>query len=47
MKRFFIASCIRLRDADIITLKEKYARIDMPVIIKQENLGLLPYEVAK
>lgn len=39
--------CIRLRDADIITLKEKYARIDMPVIIKQENQGLFPYEVAK
>lgn len=39
--------CIRLRDADIITLKEKYARIDMPVIIKQENQGYFPYEVTK
>jgi len=39
--------CIRLRDADIITLKEKYARIDMPVIIKPEGQGLFPYEKAK
>ena len=36
--------CIRLRDQDIITLKEKYARIDMPVIIKGEEQGLLPFE---
>ena len=39
--------CIRLLDEDIITLKEKYARIDMPVIIKQEDQGLFPYEIAK
>ena len=36
--------CIRLRDADIITLKEKYAYVGMPVIIKAENQGLLPFE---
>ena len=36
--------CIRLLDKDIITLKEKYARIDMPVIIKGEDEGLLPFE---
>ena len=36
--------CIRLRDADIITLKEKYAYVGMPVIIKGENEGLLPFE---
>lgn len=39
--------CIRLLDEDIITLKEKYARIDMPVIIKTENQGLFPYEIAR
>ena len=39
--------CIRLRDDDIITLKEKYARVGMPVIIKQENQGLFSYEMAK
>ena len=36
--------CIRLRDQDIITLKEKYAREGMPVIIKAEEQGLLPFE---
>ena len=36
--------CIRLRDDDIITLKEKYARVGMPVIIKGEEQGLLPFE---
>ena len=36
--------CIRLRDADIITLKEKYAYVGMPVIIKAENEGLYPWE---
>ena len=36
--------CIRLRDTDIITLKEKYAYVGMPVIIKGENEGLLPFE---
>ena len=39
--------CIRLLDEDIITLKEKYARLEMPVIIKQEGQGLLPFEIAK
>ena len=36
--------CIRLLDKDIIQLKENYARIDMPVIIKGEEEGLLPFE---
>ena len=36
--------CIRLRDEDIITLKEKYAYVGMPVIIKGENDGLYPWE---
>ncbi len=36
--------CVRLLDQDIITLKEKYARVGMPVIIKGEEQGLLPFE---
>lgn len=36
--------CIRLLDADIITLKEKYAYVGMSVIIKTENEGLYPWE---
>jgi len=36
--------CIRLLDKDIIQLKEKYARVGMPVIIKAENQGPLPFE---
>ena len=36
--------CIRLRDQDIITLKEKYAYVGMPVIIKSETQGLYPWE---
>lgn len=36
--------CIRLLDADIITLKEKYAYVGMPVIIKAENEDLYPWE---
>jgi lipoprotein-anchoring transpeptidase ErfK/SrfK len=36
--------CIRLLDKDIITLKENYARVGMPVIIKGEEQGLLPFE---
>ena len=36
--------CIRLRDNDIITLKEKYAYVGMPVIIKAENQGLFSWE---
>ena len=39
--------CIRLRDKDIITLKEKYAYVGMPVIIKAENQGLYRWEPAK
>ena len=37
--------CIRLRDNDIITLKEKYAYIKMPVIIKNETEGPWPWEL--
>lgn len=36
--------CIRLLDADIITLKEKYAYVGMPVIIKAENEGAYEWE---
>ena len=36
--------CIRLLDKDIIQLKEKYARVGMPVIIKAEDQGPLPFE---
>ena len=36
--------CIRLRDADIITLKENYAYVGMPVYIKAEGEGLYPWE---
>lgn len=36
--------CIRLRDADIVRLKEKYAFVGMTVIIKAENEGLYPWE---
>ena len=37
--------CIRLLDKDIIQLKEKYARVGMPVIIKHEDQGLYPFEM--
>lgn len=36
--------CIRLRDKDIITLKEKFAYVGMPVIIKDENEGTWEWE---
>ncbi len=36
--------CIRLLDKDIISLKENYARVGMPVIVKGEQQGLLPFE---
>ena len=36
--------CIRLRDADIIILKENYAYVGMPVYIKAETEGLYPWE---
>lgn len=36
--------CIRLLDSDIITLKEHYAFVGMPVIIKAENEGLYEWE---
>ena len=39
--------CIRMRDPDIITLKEQYARVGMPVIIKQEEQGLKPFEIKR
>ena len=37
--------CIRLRDADIITLKEKFAYVKMPVHIKDEGEGMWPWEL--
>ena len=37
--------CIRLRDPDIILLKEKFAYINMPVIIKSETEGTWPLEL--
>ena len=37
--------CIRLRDPDIILLKEKFAYINMPVIIKNETEGTWPWEL--
>ncbi len=36
--------CIRLRDQDIIHLKDHYAWVGMPVIIKSETQGPLPFE---
>ena len=36
--------CIRLKDKDIVILKENYAYIGMPVIIKTEEQGDLPFE---
>ena len=39
--------CIRLHDPDIIILKEQYAYKNMPVIIKQEEQGYLPFEIKK
>ncbi|MBR5087268.1 MAG: L,D-transpeptidase [Muribaculaceae bacterium] len=37
--------CVRLRDADIILLKEKFAYINMPVIIKNETQGPWEWEL--
>ena len=37
--------CIRLRDPDIILLKEKFAYINMPVIIKSETEGTWSWEL--
>ncbi len=37
--------CIRLRDSDIIILKEKYAYLNMPVIIKSETEGPWGWEL--
>ena len=36
--------CIRLLDEDIIDLKKNYAYVGMPVVIKAEDVGLLPFE---
>lgn len=36
--------CIRLRDEDIIKLKENYAFVGMKVIVKAENEGLWSFE---
>ncbi len=37
--------CIRLLDKDIITLKEHFAYVNMPVIIQPENEAPLPWEI--
>ncbi len=37
--------CIRLRDPDIIQLKERYAHLNMPVIIKDEDEGAWRWEL--
>lgn len=37
--------CIRLRDADIITLRKQYAFKGMKVIIKAENVDDYPFEI--
>ncbi len=37
--------CIRLKDADIITLREQYAFKNMKVIIKDEAVDDLPFEI--
>lgn len=36
--------CIRLRDAEIIDLKENYAYVGMPVTIRPEGAAPLPFE---
>ena len=36
--------CIRLRDNDLIHLHDNYAKVGMPVIIKAEGQGNLPFE---
>ena len=36
--------CIRLRDPEIIDLKENYAYVGMPVIIRPEEAAPLPFE---
>lgn len=37
--------CIRLLDEDIITLKEQYAYVGMPVIVLDEDTEALPFEI--
>ncbi len=37
--------CIRLLDEDIITVKEKYAYVGMPVIVLDEDTEALPFEI--
>lgn len=39
--------CIRLRDADIEQLHDRYAYVGMPVIIQGETDGPLPFELKK
>ena len=36
--------CIRMRDNDLIHFHDNYARVGMPVIIKAEDQGSLPFE---
>ena len=37
--------CIRLKDTDIITLHDLFARVNMKVIIKDEKVDDLPFEI--
>lgn len=37
--------CVRLRDSDIIHLKEHYAHVGMPVLILAEDQDYLPFEM--
>ncbi len=37
--------CIRLLDKDIITLKEHFAYVGMPVIVQHEDAAPLPWEI--
>ena len=37
--------CIRLKDADIIMLHDNFARVNMKVIIKDEKVDDLPFEI--
>lgn len=37
--------CVRLRDADIVHLKEHYAHVGMPVLILADDQDYLPFEM--
>lgn len=38
--------CIRLRDADIVHLKENYAYVGMPVVVHAEDEANYPFEIS-